>query len=336
MNLEDIARKAGVSRSTVSRVINDAPNVSATTRDRVRQIIEAEKFHPNAAARALVTRRTDVIGVVIPSVENIFFTDNSYWPMLLAGLGQALRAEDYAMLLWMGEVTDNDERLMRKVSNHHMVDGLVFASLTGDHPMQSHLLEMRSPIVMIDKPYYNADCLSYVSIDNVRAGEMATEHLIKLGRKRIAHITGHLTITDGNDRLQGYKNALRNAGLPIDENLIYEGLFHRDAGYAGMKHLLQFKPDAVFAGGDTIAIGVLQAAHEAGVRIPDDVSVIGFDDIDVARTAIPQLTTIRQPVLRKGEVAARMVLDMVEGRTQGPQQVLLPTELVIRKSCGAG
>jgi LacI family transcriptional regulator len=216
-----------------------------------------------------------------------------------------------------------------------MVDGLVIASLNSTHPLYNHLLELRSPLVMVDKPAHFADRLSYVSVDNVRVGELATEHLIRLGRKRIAHITGHLTITDGVDRMEGYKRALHNAGMSIDERLIYPGKFQRDVGYEGMRHLLRYKPDALFAAGDTIAVGALQAAREAGWRVPDDLSIVGVDDIDVARTSFPPLTTVRQPVLQKGEVAARLLIDVIEGRAQSPRHILLPTELVIRQSCGA-
>src|SRR5947208_2969502 len=140
MNLEDVARKAGVSRSTVSRVINDDPHVNAETREHVWQIIRSENFQPNPAARALVKRRTETIGVVIPTTENIFFTDNNYFTQVLAGVSQTTRQRDYAMLLWLGELTDDDERLMQKVSNNRLMDGIVIASLTRDHPLYKRLL----------------------------------------------------------------------------------------------------------------------------------------------------------------------------------------------------
>lgn len=335
MNLEDIAKKAGVSRSTVSRVINNDPKVSEETRRRVLQVIDQEHFTPNQAARALVTRRSEIIGVIIPTVENIFFTDNNYFPMLLAGLGSATRHADYAMLLWLGEVSFDDEKLIRKISGNRLVDGLVIASLPSDHPLFRHLNEIRTPFIMVEKPIHGAELINYVTVDNVESGRRATQHLISLGRRRIAHITGHLNISDAQDRLVGYKQALTEAGLPIDPNLIYEGFFSIKAGYAGMKRLLQFRPDALFAAGDTIAVGALQAMREAGARCPDDVAIVGFDDIDVATQAVPRLTTMRQPVQQKGETAARVLIDLLEGRLEGPQHILLPTELVIRESCGA-
>jgi LacI family transcriptional regulator len=335
MDLESIARKAGVSRSTVSRVINDSPNVSEQTRQRVLAIIEQEDFHPNAAARALVRRRTDILGVVIPTSANVFFSDNNYYPLILAGLGDAIRQLDYAMLMWLGEVTHSDQHLMRKLSNPHLTDGLIFVSLPNDHPLYSKLDRLRQPYVMIDRPFNNLERSSYVSVDNMRAAEIATAHLIQLGRRRIAHITGMMTISDAHDRLTGYKNALRAAGLPVDYRMIVESVFNYESGYRAMQVLLPHKPDGLFAANDTAAAGALQAIYEAGLRVPEDISVVGFDDVDIAVKTTPPLTTIRQPVSAKGEAAARLLVDLINGRVSAPQHIILPTELIIRQSCGA-
>jgi LacI family transcriptional regulator len=335
MKLEDIAKQAGVSRSTVSRVVNDDPNVNAKTRERVWAVIRREGFHPNPSARALVTRRTEIIGVVIPTGENIFFTDNNYFPQLLAGLNLITRQSDYAMLLWLGELTENDDKLMRRIANNRVMDGVIVASMTVDHPLFQRLINVRNcPIVMIDRPLTDADHISYVTVDNFAAAKQIVQYLVGLGRRRIAHITGHLGIADAQDRLAGYKAALAEAGLPVDPALIYEGHFNRRDGYVGMFQLLPQQPDAVFAASDTIAFGVLQAAREAGLDVPKHLSVVGFDDIDVAQQSFPTITTMRQPIQRKGEAAARLLIDLIEGRVPSPQHILLPTELVIRQSCG--
>lgn len=335
MNLEDIARKAGVSRSTVSRVINNDPYVSERTRKHVQNVIDEERFQPNHAARALVKRRADIIGVVIPNNVNVFFTDNSYWPMVLQGIGEATHELNYGMLLWIGQTGEDSEHFIRKITGSRMMDGLIIASLTTDHPLFCHLLELNFPIVMIDRPLGLEDQLSYVTVDNVHGAETAVRHLISLGRRRIGHITGHLRIADGQERLKGYKNALQKAGIPIDPDLIVEGQFSHEQGYIGMKQLLRHKPDAVFAPGDTAAIGAIQAIREAGLRVPEDVAVIGFDDLDVATRVSPQLTTIRQPVQQKGAYATRLLIDLIEEKNDAPQHIVLPTELVIRQSCGA-
>ena len=265
MNLEDIAKKAGVSRSTVSRVINGNPGVRPHVREHVWNIIRQENFQPNHLARALVKRHTEIIGLVIPTTDNIFITNNNYLTQILAGISRTVREHNYALLLWLYELSGDQDKFMQSVSNNHLMDGIIIASLTRDHPLFERFVRFPSPFVMIDRPLDYEDKINYVSIDNVRAADAATTHLIHLGYRRIAHITGHMNIADARDRLQGYKNALRRAGLPIDPDLIVEGLFTREAGYEKAKLLLPFKPDAIFAANDMIAVGVLQAAHEAGL-----------------------------------------------------------------------
>jgi LacI family transcriptional regulator len=332
MNLEDIAKKAGVSRSTVSRVLNDEPNVNPATRELVWQIIRKENFQPNPSARALVKKQTEIIGVVIPTSENIFYTDNNYWTQLLAGISQATRQRNYAMLLWLGAMTGDDELSIPKVANNRLMDGIIIASLKHDHPLFKQLLTLPYPFVMIDRPLENANQINYVSVDNVAAAEVATTHLIEMGRRRIAHISGDMNIADAHDRLQGYKNALIRAGLPIDSKLIVEGYFTQKAGYDATQQLLRYHPDAIFAGSDTVAVGALRAAREAGLDVPDDLALIGFDDVDVATHVHPALTSMRQPLIAKGAAAAGLLIDLIQNKLQTPQHVIMDTELVMRQS----
>jgi len=339
LSLEDIAKKAGVSRSTVSRVINKEPYVSEKTRARVMEIIEQVSFRPNPAARMLVTQRTQIIGVVVPQVSNVIFADNSYFPMLLQGASSAINEHDHSMLLWLQQNGESREHFAQRIAQNRWMDGVVLCSIIESDPIIRAVTEIGLPFITVERPVgFSSQVIeqsSYVSVDNVHSAMMAVEHLIRLGRRRIAHITGHLTITDGQDRLQGYRLALQRADMPVDENLIFPGYFTREYGYIGMKALLKHKPDAVFAAGDTTAQGALQAIQEAGLRVPDDIALVGFDDLDVATQTVPKLTTIRQPVQQKGSVAASLLIDMVDGQANGPQRVLLPTELVIRQSCGA-
>lgn len=339
LNLEDIAKKAGVSRSTVSRVINSEPYVSEKTRIRVMAVIEQESFRPNPAARMLVTQRTRIIGVVVPQISNVFFADNSYFPMLLQGTSSAINERDHSMLLWLQQNGENREHFGQRIAENRLMDGAVLCSIVDSDPIVQAMVDAGIPFVAVERPMgfapELAEQFSYVSVDNVHSATMAVEHLIRLGRRRIAHITGHLTIADGQDRVQGYKLALQHAGLPVDEKLIFPGFFNREYGYIGMKALLKYKPDALFAAGDTTAQGALQALHEAGVRVPEDIAIVGFDDLDVATQTRPTLTTIRQPIQQKGNTAAALLIDKIEQRANGPQRVLLPTELVIRQSCGA-
>ncbi|MCA9910238.1 MAG: LacI family DNA-binding transcriptional regulator [Anaerolineae bacterium] len=330
MNLEDIAKKAGVSRSTVSRVINNERYVSQSVRQRVLDVIEREQFQPNPAARALVTRRSNIIGVSIPQTMNVFFGDNSYFPMLLQGIAEAVNRLDYAMLLWLAESHEVRDTFARRVIRHRQPDGLLLTSVTDDDPLFDHLLQRNRHFVMVESPPRQEDKVSYVTVDNVHAAETAVNHLVEIGRRRIATITGQINIRDASERLAGYTNALQAAGLPVDENLIAYGRFDREHGYSAMRELLQHQPDAVFAGGDTAAIGAIAALKEAGLRVPEDVAVIGFDDLDVAVQA--NLTTIRHSVQTVGSTAARLLIDIIEGRLEHPHHIVLPTELVIRGS----
>lgn len=335
LNLEDIAAKAGVSRSTVSRVINNSPFVSAQTRQRVLEVIEAEGFAPNPAARALVTQRSQVIGVVIPQIPAVVFEDAYYFPTLLQGISRVTGQHDYSMLLWLGQSGEDEERFYRRIERNRLIDGVIIASAHSDDPLIEHFLRTNTPFVMVERAEHHRDQISFVSVDNISAAQQAVAHLIRLGRRRIGTITGKLAIPDGRDRLEGYRRALYEAGLPPDSTLIVEGDFTHRSGYEGMKRLLRQGVDAVFAASDITARGALQALQEAGARVPDDVAIVGFDDLPTAVQVTPPLTTVRQPIEEKGARAAEILIGQIEGTVPGPQQILLPTELIIRQSCGA-
>ncbi|MDZ4763180.1 MAG: LacI family DNA-binding transcriptional regulator [Chloroflexota bacterium] len=335
MNLEDVAKQAGVSRSTVSRVVNNEGYVSDETRARVLEVIERLNFSPNHAARALVKQRSDVVGVVMPGTANVFFGDNSYFPMLLQGIAEAADQREYNMMLCLGHPNEDREAFSRRIIRNRIADGLIIASISGDDPLIDRLIKAIPYFVMVERPLYHEDAISYVTADNLRGGQIATEHLINLGYRRIAHITGHLNISDGQDRLVGYRRALERAGIPFNPDLVHLGRFSYDAGYHSMKALLEHHPDAVFVSSDTAALGAMRAIQDAGLRIPDDIGVVVFDDLDVAVRATPALTTIRQPVQKKGEAAFALLLDLINGAIQSPHQIILPVQLVIRQSCGA-
>jgi LacI family transcriptional regulator len=334
MNLEDIAKRAGVSRSTVSRVVNDEPYVSAKTREKVLAVIAEVGYAPNPGARMMVTQRTHVIGVVIPQSIAVVFEDPHYFPTLLQGISEAAHKRDYATLLWLGSSDEDEERFYDRMLRNRLMDGLLVASATNHAPIIQRLVERRVPFVMVESPAVLADQISYITVDNVAAAMDAVGHLIDLGRRRIGTITGSLSNTDALDRVEGYKQALRAANLKVDKNLIVEGHFSSRSGYLGMKALLQQDVDAVFAASDTTAYGAMQALVEAGVRVPEEVAVVGFDDLPRAQEVIPPLTTVRQPIQQKGYQATNMLLDLIEGVIAGPKHVLLPTQLVIRQSTG--
>ena len=337
LSLEDIAAKAGVSRSTVSRVVNNEPHVSEKTRRKVLAVIDQLGYTPNPAARALVTQRTNVIGVVIPVVPIAVFEDPYYFPTLLQGISKAASARDVAMLLWLTQSDEDEERLHKRIVGNRLMDGVILASATMDAPLIDHFLATNLPFVLVERPNHHHDRISFVSIDNVAAACEAVTHLIRLGRQRIGTITGNLAITDGIDRLEGYRRAMRDAGLPVDEDLIAVGQFTHRSGYEGMRQLLAQNVDAVFAASDITARGALEALREAQRCVPDDVALVSFDDLPTAVQVLPPLTTVHHPIEEKGALAASILLDQIE---RGPDEnaarhALLPTALVIRESCGA-
>jgi LacI family transcriptional regulator len=335
LSLEDIAAKAGVSRSTVSRIINHSPNVSEKTRRHVLEVIAQEGYTPNPAARALVTQRTQAIGVVIPLAPLTFFEDAFYFPTLLQGISNTTSHRDYSMMLWLAQSEEDDQKFYRRIITNRLMDGVIIASAARGEPLIDHFLQSGTPFVLVEDPCLDSDQISFVSVDNLTAAYNAVSHLISLGRRRIGHITGNLHIADGQDRLEGYKQALTAAGMDVNEAWIAEGNFSHRSGYEGMKKLLDQGLDAVFAGNDITARGVLQALNEAQVRVPDDVALVGFDDLPTAVHVTPKLTTVRQPIEEKGRLAASILLDLIENADSQPRQVLLPTQLVIRESCGA-
>lgn len=335
-NLEDIARKAGVSRSTVSRVINDEPYVSDATRARVQAVIRAEGYSPNPAARMLVTQRTRVIGVVIPHTLQVAFQDPYYFPTLLQGVAEATQSRDYATLLWWGQSPEDEERFYQRIlRQNRLMDGLIIASASSNDPLISILVDLNTPFVMVERPTRYESAINYVSIDNIRAAQNAVEHLIRLGRRCIGTITGALDNPDGQDRLTGYRAALQAAGLPFDPSLVAEGRFTHQSGYLAARRLIRQNVDAIFAANDMTAVGALQALQESGVRVPEQIALVGFDDLPNAIQVSPQLTTVRQPLLQKGMTATNLLLDLIEGTVEGPRHILLPTQLVVRQTCGA-
>jgi len=334
MNLEEIARLSHKSRSTVSRVINNDPHVSDATRTAVMEVVQRVNFHPNAAARSLAAGRTRVLGLVIPTGVSALFTD-PYFPLLVQGVAQACNAHDHSVMLWLAE-PEYERRTIGQVLHGGLIDGVILASvLTGDPLLQALTgADATVPLVLVGRQPGN-DRLNYVDVDNINSAREAVTHLLRQGRRRVATITGLLNTNVGIDRRDGYLAALRQRSLPVDPELIVESDFTEAGGYGAMQRLLPCRPDAVFAASDMMAMGALRALREAGRRVPQDVALVGFDDMPFAERAEPPLTTMRQPVQRTGVVAAETLIDLIDNPEAQPRRILMPTELIIRDSCGA-
>jgi LacI family transcriptional regulator len=334
--LEEVARLANVSRSTVSRVINKHPNVRSETKKRVWQAIRESGYQPHAVARSLVTNRTQIVGIVIPESVTTLFTD-PFFPLLLRGATEACNAHEYQLMLSLFTVpADQEEEMYQRVLRSRYLDGVIVASSSLSDPLISNLLRDRAPFVSVGR--YPGESVHYVDGDNVGGARMAVEHLIRLGHRSVATITGRLDMTAGQDRLEGYRQALQAHGIPVRETLIVEGDFTENSGALGMQQLLSASPSAVFAASDMTAIGALKVLRQAGRQVPQDIALIGFDDIPTATVVEPTLTTVRQPIERMGSMAVELLLSVLENSIEEgapAQRIILPTELIIRDSCGS-
>lgn len=339
MNLETIARLSGVSRSTVSRVINNSPNVSPEVRERVLGVIRDTNFQPNVAARSLAAGSTRILGLVIPMGVSRVFVD-PYFPLLIQGVSSACNELDYTVMFWMME-PEYERRILRQILHSGLIDGVVITSMQIDDLLVDALLEHQFPVVLIGRPRRlphageSGASVDFVDVDNAGSARMAVQHLIGLGRRRIATITGPQNMVAGVDRLAGYSQALAQAGLPEDPALVACGEFTQEAAYSAMQRLLPACPDAVFVASDSMAQGAVRAIQEAGLRIPQDVALVGFDDMPFSAHMQPPLTTVRQPIDRLGGMAVERLVRRINSTGSGPVHgELLPTELVVRASSG--
>lgn len=331
--LEEIAKIAGASRSTVSRVVNNDPNVAANTRQRVLDVIHQLNFQPNRAARSLAGGHTRILGLVIPTGISSVFSD-PYFPNLIRGISATCQEKDYSVMLWLAEA-DYERRTIDQVLHNGFTDGIIISSMPMDEIIITSLVRSGLPFVSVGRSLSNQN-ISYVDVENRRGALEAVLHLIRQKRRRIATITGPLNTVVGVDRRDGYLEALRIRGLPFDPLLVVEGNFSEDDGYNAMKQLIPLRPDAVFAASDSMALGAIRALREAEIKIPDDVAVIGFDDLPFAAHTEPALTTIRQPIQRTGSLAAETIIDILEHPDEVyARHIILPVELVIRETCGA-
>ncbi|MFF2201904.1 LacI family DNA-binding transcriptional regulator [Streptomyces sp. NPDC058145] len=335
--LEEVAARAGVGRGTVSRVINGSPRVSEATRAAVEAAVAELGYVPNTAARALAANRTDAIALVVPEPETRFFSE-PYFSDMLRGVGAELSDSEMQLLLIFAGSDRERQRLAQYLAAHR-VDGVLLVSVHADDPLPDMLSQLEIPAV-ISGPRSAAETLTSVDSDNYGGARSAVEHLMSRGRRRIAHITGRLDVYGAQRRVDGYRDALRDAGLPVDEQLIEPGDFTDEGGRRAMTTLLERHPDldAVFAGSDVMAAGARQVLREAGLGVPGDVALVGYDDSAIARHMDPPLTSVRQPIEEMGRAMIDLLLTEIADRrpttTRDPQRrhAVLPTELVGRAS----
>lgn len=328
--IQHIADLAGVSIQTVSRVINNRPDVSPSTRQRVMAIIEQTGYQPSATARGLASRRTYTLGLVTTDFSDFWFAK------VVTGAERAAHAQGFYFMLGSASSTPDEEpKFLRLLTERH-VEGVLFvhAGLAVEFDHIELLKASGLPVVMIG--YYLPDTgLATLDVDNFNGGRKATEYLLGLGHTRIAMLAGPSAWQSARQRAAGYEHALQMAGLPVSSELVIPCSWLHKSGYQGMQFLLARRVSftAVFAHNDRIARGAISALHQAGLSVPDNVSIIGYDDIPESEFSDPPLTTIRQPMEEIGEAGTRLLIDLISHQAAGPRQALFDTELIERASC---
>jgi LacI family transcriptional regulator len=332
LTIEQIARQAGVSRSTASRVLNNHPNVSHGARESVLAVARRLNFQPNLAARSLAAGHTHILGLVIPMAVSALFAD-PFFGVLSQGVTSACNASDHSVMLWLAE-PEYERRTISQILHNGLIDGVILASGLVDDPLLQSLTKSDLPFILVGRHPTDTN-VNYVDVDNVNSARSIVAYLLRLGHRRVATITGPVNMIAGADRYEGYLGALHDQGIALDSDLVVSGGFTESGGHIAMKHLLPFKPDAVFCASDTMAIGALRAVREAGLRVPEDIALVGFDDMPFAEHTDPPLTTVRQPIYRSGVLAAETLIDLIANPSSKPRRIILPTELVIRESSGS-
>jgi DNA-binding LacI/PurR family transcriptional regulator len=329
----DIARHAGVSRTTVSFVLNQIAGVSSKTRDRVLMTARKLGYVPNSAARMLVSGRSHTLGLVISRADLLLV--DAFIPRLIYGIGRVCNSSGYKLLVEAVE-DRSDPSAYLDLARSKRIDALMVLNPQVTDKGLVKLIEMRFPVIIfgsIRHPKENS-----VNTDDLGAGREATAHLISLGHRHIAHISyASLSYLAADARFQGYHKALKEAGIAFNKRLLAIGHFSSESGFDAMNEILRHRviPTALFASNDTIAIGAMAAIRAAGLSVPADMAVVGFDDLPFAAFTNPALTTIRSQPKELGEHAVRAAISLLEGKRVGIRRRVIPLELIVRESCGA-
>ena len=325
--IKDVARVAGVSVATVSRALNGAANVLPATRSRILAAAKELRFMPSGAARSLITRRTDTVGALLPDLHGEYFSE------FIRGIDQAARARGLHLLLSSSHGNADEAAAALRAMNGR-VDGMLVMSPHVDADFLEHNLPSGQPTVLVNPAVSLPDHPTFI-VDNYGGARAMTRHLVDSGRKRIAFIGGPAGNPESRERARGYRAGLRK-GAPA---LVFDGDFTEESGYAAGRRIAQSepRPDAVFAANDIMAIGCLAALGAAGLRVPQDVALAGFDDIPIARYVSPALSTVHVPIAALGRAALEALALAIEAPVARPAPpVVMPVEIVVRSSCGAG
>ncbi len=327
VTIGEVAAQAGVSVSTVSKVINDRYGIAEDTSARVRAVIEELGYHASLVGQSLRSRRTNVLGVLVTDIE-------PFSAELLKGVARAVHNTDYELIVFSGSGRSRDQggwerRYLSRISGT-LADGAILVTPGSIDEV------FGSPVVAVDHNVHSST-LPTVDSDNLNGAVSATEYLIRLGHRRIAFLAGRPDLESARLRERGYRQALATAGIAVDEGLIRVGGYEAETATAPARELLELdpRPTAVFAANDTTALETMAVARSLGLAVPQDLSVIGFDNVPESALGNPPLTTVEQPIQKMGSEAVRLLIELIEDPSQPPDRVVLPTKLVVRESCQA-
>ncbi|RKQ28202.1 LacI family DNA-binding transcriptional regulator [Oceanobacillus halophilus] len=333
VTIKDVATASGVSPSTVSRVIADSPRISKNTKKKVRKVMKELGYHPNVSARNLVAKSTKAIGVIMPSSADTAL-QNPFFPEILRGIGSVIHKEKYSMSLTTGT---SDKEILQEVERMvfgRYVDGIILLYSRINDPVTNFLRENDFPFVIVGKPYEQESMTTYVDNDNFQAGKEITQHLIEKGHEQIAFIGGSLDLFVTVDREEGYVEAMKEAGLEIMDAYKIHTEFLKSGGREAVEYLLScdIRPTGLVVSDDLISLGILSRLEEAGFSIPEDISLVSFNNVYLSEITSPALTTVDIQIYELGSQSAKALIEKTTNMEEPPKRIIIPHKIVYRNS----
>lgn len=332
ITIKDVAKRAGVSPSTVSRVISNNKRISPATTDKIRKIMEEMGYHPNLMAKSLVSKTTNTIGMILPQPAEEAFL-NLFFPEFIRGLVSQSAREGYDFMMTSGANEQEEVEAVARLVRGRRVDGVVLLSSRKNDPVISFLHANKFPFVVIGRSEEYPDILS-VDTDNIRAAYDVTKHLINNGHERIGLVSGPSRLTISQDRLEGYRKALTESGLPVNPQWVVEGEFSQESGVRAASHMMSLaeRPTALVVIDDVSATGVLRGLKELGYNVPHDVSIASFNNIAISQLTSPPISSVDINIYQLGYTASQTLIDSIRGGTFQRNRIIIPHQLIVRES----
>ncbi len=333
VTIKDVAKKAGVSPSTVSRVIADSSRISQDTKKKVRKAMSALGYHPNINARNLVAKKTKAIGVIMPSSADKAL-QNPFFPEILRGIGSVAHEMEYSITLSTGITESEILNEVKRMVYGSYVDGVILLYSKVDDPVMMFLYEQNFPFVVVGKPHKQINEVTHVDNDNVAAGHQITKHLIDLGHERIAFIGGFLDLFVTRDRVEGYEAAMKEAGLPCPSSYKIHTEFLKSGGREAVEFLLSLEtpPTGLVVSDDIMSLGVLSRLEEFGVSVPKDISLVSFNNVYLSEITKPSLTTVDIQIYDLGAYSAKALIEKTTNKAEPEKRIIIPHSIVYRES----